>query len=82
MRFKQEIGNYRPRTKFFDVQKANRTSREKGDMEIITKMYRQQKNHIQSKDCRESVSNRIVGISKPHVRPILRGKPDTLPEDA
>lgn len=51
-------------------------------MEIITKMYRQQKNHIQSKDCRESVPNRIVGISKPQVRPILRGKADTLPEDA
>ena len=26
------------------------TAREKGDLEIITKMYRQQKNHFQSKD--------------------------------
>ena len=50
------------------------TSREKGDLEIITKMYRQQKNHFQSKDCRESIPNRIVSISKPYVRPIVRGK--------
>ena len=50
------------------------TSREKGDLEIITKMYRQQKNHFQSRDCRESIPNRIVSISKPYVRPIVRGK--------
>ena len=50
------------------------TVREKGDLEIITKMYRQQKNHFQSKDCRESIPNRIVSISKPYVRPIVRGK--------
>jgi hypothetical protein len=50
------------------------TSREKSDLEIITKMYRQQKNHFQSKDCRESIPNRIVSISKPYVRPIVRGK--------
>ena len=50
------------------------TTREKGDLEIITKMYRQQKNHFQSKDCRESIPNRIVSISKPYVRPIVRGK--------
>ena len=50
------------------------TPREKGDLEIITKMYRQQKNHFQSKDCRESIPNRIVSISKPYVRPIVRGK--------
>ncbi|MGN1221166.1 MAG: hypothetical protein ACI4TU_09515 [Candidatus Cryptobacteroides sp.] len=36
------------------------TDREKGDLAIITKMYRQQKNHFQSKDCRESIPNRIV----------------------
>ena len=50
------------------------TPKEKGDLEIITKMYRQQKNHFQSKDCRESIPNRIVSISKPYVRPIVRGK--------
>ena len=49
-------------------------TREKSDLEIITKMYRQQKNHFQSKDCRESIPNRIVSISKPYVRPIVRGK--------
>ena len=50
------------------------TSREKGDLEIITRMYRQQKNHFQSKECRENIPNRIVSISKPYVRPIVRGK--------
>ena len=50
------------------------TAREKSDLEIITKMYRQQKNHFQSKDCRDSIPNRIVSISKPYVRPIVRGK--------
>ena len=32
------------------------------------------KNHFQSKDFRESIPNRIVSISKPYVRPIVRGK--------
>ena len=50
------------------------TTREKGDLEIITRMYRQQKNHFRSKDRRESIPNRIVSISKPYVRPIVRGK--------
>ena len=50
------------------------TTKEKSDLEIITKMYHQQKNHFQSKDCRESIPNRIVSISKPYVRPIVRGK--------
>ena len=70
----KRLGIHRPRTKFIDVQKANLTSRANGDLEIITKMYRQQKNHFQSKDCRESIPNRIVSISKPYVRPIVRGK--------
>ena len=35
----------------YEDAKSLRTSREKGDLEIITKMYRQQKNHFQSKDC-------------------------------
>ena len=50
------------------------TVREKNDIGIITKMFRQQKNHFQSGDSRESVPDRIVSISKPHVRPIVRGK--------
>ena len=50
------------------------TDREKGDLDIITKMYRQQKNHFQSKDCRESIKDSIVSISQPYVRPIVRGK--------
>ena len=58
----------------FEDSQSLLTSREKGDLEIITKMYRQQKNHFQSKDCRESIPNRIVSISKPYVRPIVRGK--------
>ena len=50
------------------------TVREKSDIEIITKMYRQQKNHFQNNDSRESIPNRIVSLSKPHLRPIVRGK--------
>ena len=41
---------------------------------MFLKMYRQQKNHFQSRDCRESIPNRIVSIRKPYVRPIVRGK--------
>lgn len=37
-------------------------------------MYRQQKNHFENNDPRESVEDRIVSISKPYVRPIVRGK--------
>ena len=29
---------------------------------------------MQSKDCRESIKDRIVSINKPYVRPIVRGK--------
>ena len=50
------------------------TVREKSDIEIITKMYRQQKNRFQNNDSRESIPNRIVSLSKPHLRPIVRGK--------
>lgn len=50
------------------------TEREKGDMEIITRMYRQQKSHFNRNDCRESIPDRIVSISRPYVRPIVRGK--------
>ena len=50
------------------------TTREKNDINIITALFRQQKKHFQSKNCRESIPNRIVSISKPYVRPIVRGK--------
>ena len=43
-------------------------------MAIITRMYRQQKNHYESGNSRESIPDRIVSISKPYVRPIVRGK--------
>ena len=43
-------------------------------LEIVTSVYRQQKNHFNSGDSRESIPNRIVSISKPYVRPIVRGK--------
>ena len=48
--------------------------REKNNLEIITRMYRQQKNHFRNNDSRESIPNRIASLSKPHLRPILRGK--------
>ena len=50
------------------------TIRQKDDIEIITKMYRQQKKHFDRNDPRESVKDRIVSISKPYVRLIVRGK--------
>ena len=50
------------------------TVREKGNLEVITRMCRQQKNHIRNNDSRESIPNKIVSLSKPHLRPIVRGK--------
>lgn len=41
---------------------------------IITRVYRQQKNHFKSGDSRESIPNRIVSLNKPYIRPIVRGK--------
>lgn len=43
-------------------------------LETITRVYRQQKNHFKSDDSRESIPNRIVSVSKPCIRPIVRGK--------
>jgi len=112
------LGIHRPRTKYLDVEKANKgyvkqrrhsksqqrkltrrlihllgkilveirkmlrehdgkevlTVDEKSTIDIITKVYRQQKNHFGSNDPRESIPDRIVSISKPYVRPIVRGK--------
>jgi hypothetical protein len=50
------------------------TLREQSALDIITKVYRQQKNHFGSNNPRESIPDRIVSISKPYVRPIVRGK--------
>ena len=50
------------------------TLREKSTLDIITKVYRQQKDHFNSNNPRESIPDRIVSISKPYVRPIVRGK--------
>ena len=50
------------------------TDKEKTPMEIITKVYRQQKNHFDNDNPRESIPDRIVSISKPYVRPVVRGK--------
>jgi len=50
------------------------TDKETNVIEIITKVYRQQKNHFENNNPRESIPDRIVSISKPYVRPIVRGK--------
>ena len=50
------------------------TTKEMSVLEIVTKVYRQQKNHFESDNLRESIPDRIVSISKPYVRPIVRGK--------
>ena len=42
--------------------------------ETITKVYRQQKNHFENDNPRESIPDRIVSLAKPYVRPIVRGK--------
>ena len=44
------------------------------DIDIITKIYRQQNSHFKSDDTRESIPDRIVSIRKPYIRPIVRGK--------
>ena len=50
------------------------TFKERNVIEIITKVYRQQKNHFESDNPRESIPDRIVSVAKPYVRPIVRGK--------
>ena len=50
------------------------TDKQKDMFEVITKVYRQQKNHYNSGDARESIPDRIVSVSKPYIRPIVRGK--------
>ena len=48
--------------------------REQERISVITTVYRQQHNHFRSGDARESIPNRVVSVSKPYVRPIVRGK--------
>ena len=44
------------------------------EIETITKVYRQQRNHHKSGNAKESIPHRIVSVNKPYVRPIVRGK--------
>ena len=44
------------------------------EIETITKIYRQQRNHHKSGNAKESIPHRIVSVNKPYVRPIVRGK--------
>lgn len=54
------LGIHRPRTKFLDVQKANLT-------------YRKQRKHSRSQT--RKITRRLLDLlSKPHLRPIVRGK--------
>ncbi len=50
------------------------TDKERRTMDIVTKVYHQQSNHFESGNPRESIPDRIVSVSKPYVRPIVRGK--------
>ena len=50
------------------------TVKEKSLVDTVTKVYRQQRNHFDSGNRRESIPDRIVSVSKPYVRPIVRGK--------
>ena len=50
------------------------TDKERKTIDIVTRVYRQQSNHFESGNPRESIPDRIVSVSKPYVRPIVRGK--------
>lgn len=50
------------------------SSRQLTEIQTITKIYRQQRNHHESGNAKESIPGRIVSVNKPHVRPIVRGK--------
>ena len=50
------------------------TDKEKRLISITTRVYRQQKNHFESSNHKKRIRNRIVSISKPYIRPIVRGK--------
>lgn len=42
--------------------------------QTITRVYRQQKNHLKGGDSSESIPKCIVNLTKPHIRLIVRGK--------
>lgn len=48
------------------------TAKQKGELETIETLYNQQKHMLDNRV--HSVADRIVSISQPHVRPIVRGK--------
>ncbi len=50
------------------------SERQLTEIETVTKIYRQQLNHQESGNAKESIPNRIVSVNKPYVRPIVRGK--------
>ena len=50
------------------------------ELDVVTKMYRQQRNHFESGNRKESIKNRIVSLAKPYVRPIVRGKEPKIVE--
>ena len=71
---KSELGRIKKLLPLHEMAENLLTVREKSDMGIIARMYRQQKNHFHDNDSRESISSRLVSLSKPHLRPIVRGK--------
>ncbi len=70
---KSELGRIKKRLPLREIAEDLLGVREESDLEIITRMYRQQKNHLRSNDSWESIPNRIVSLSNPHFRPIVRG---------
>ena len=77
---------YRSELGIQEGEEAVMEQNQKGDLDIITNMYRKHKNHFQSKYCRESIKDRIVSTSKQYVRPD-RGRQGSeecgvLPENA
>lgn len=67
------LGEIRRQTRLHG-DKALMNDRQAEMIGVITKVYRQQRNHFESGDAKESIPNRIVSVSKPYVRPIVRGK--------
>ena len=68
----KELDTFHTDATCYDNEQEGLTVREQSTLGIITKVYRQQKNHFDSNDPRESIPDRIVSISKPYVRPISR----------
>jgi len=54
------------------------TCRQQKDLRVIHELYRQQREMYHQK--KHHIENRIVSISQPHVRPIIRGKARTRTE--